>query len=108
MLSKEIKRRWLLTSALFLTSPVFAADLVGVKLPPETASVTLKSGTNVGMVRERCSECHTVDYIVTQPPQSRASWKATVDKMSATFKMPALSASDEDAILTYLSTYYGS
>lgn len=107
MLNKVINRRWLLTSTLLLSSPSYAGDLVGVTFPTETAAFALKSGTNVGLVREVCSECHTVDYIISQPAQSRASWKATVDKMSKVFKMPILSVTDEDAVLTYLATYYG-
>lgn len=108
MLKTFINGRWVFASILLISAPLYAEDLVGVKLPTETASFALKSGANVGLVREVCSECHTVDYIITQPPQSRASWKATVNKMSAVFKMPILSVTDEDAILTYLSTYYGS
>lgn len=65
------------------------------------------SGTSAGLVREYCSECHSVDYIITQPPQTRLGWTGTVDKMSNVFGMPALSSSDEDKLLTYLETNYG-
>lgn len=76
-------------------------------LPPETASYTFKPGLNVEMVREACLECHSADYVTSQPPQSYASWLATVNKMISTFKMDALTTSERESILLYLTTNYG-
>lgn len=76
-------------------------------LPPETASYAFKPGLNVEMVREACLECHSADYVTSQPAQSYDSWLATVNKMINVFKMDALTTGERESILLYLTTNYG-
>ena len=74
------------------------------KLPPETAK--LKPGLEAGLVTGNCILCHSVDYISTQPPMTRAQWTGTVTKMQKKFGAP-LPADKVDAIVEYLVKNYG-
>lgn len=78
-----------------------------LQLPPEAASYAFKPGLNQELVREACLECHSADYVTSQPLQTKASWGATLDKMINVFKMDPLTTADRESILLYLTTYYG-
>src|ERR1043165_2256962 len=56
------------------------------KLPAEKAQV--KPAPGAPRVIANCSLCHSADYISTQPPLSRAAWKATVEKMRLKYGAP--------------------
>lgn len=58
-----------------LTLPIMA--------PPELPDAPGKAMT-VGA----CSTCHTLRYIVDQPPLSPRQWAAEVDKMRHTYRAP--------------------
>jgi hypothetical protein len=68
---------------------------------------TLKNGTGVSTVVQVCTECHSTDYISTQPYQTRDGWQAVITKMRDKFGMDRISANDEATILDYLVTNYG-
>ncbi len=82
-------------------SVALAAD--AWKLPAETAK--LKEGPGAPLANANCALCHSAEYISTQPPLSRAAWKATVEKMRLKYGAPILT-NNVDAIADYLSTSY--
>lgn len=58
-----------------------AAAQQGYRLPPEP-EVALPKGPGAELVKAQCSACHSLDYIVNQPPNmGRAFWDAEVVKM---------------------------
>ena len=73
---------------------------------PETGP-NFKSGPYVDLVRDKCLECHTGDYVMTQPILDRAGWTKVVNKMKDRFGMRALSSSQMSHILDYLVYAYG-
>lgn len=91
---------------LAFSAPSIAAEQ-GVVLPPETASFRFRADVNAGFVAETCLECHSADYVTSQSPQTRASWKGTIDKMVNAFGMVRLSPEDEARVLDYLVKHYG-
>jgi sulfite dehydrogenase len=84
-----------------------AAEDATPRLPPETAALAFVKAPNSELVREVCLECHSADYVTTQPAQTRTSWKATLDRMRNAFGMEAIGVDEENRILDYLTSYYG-
>lgn len=79
----------------------------------ETVSITLPSltfhlapGPHVEEVEALCSTCHSLRYILMQPPLSRAVWAAEVDKMIHVFGATIPQDKVPD-IVDYLATHYG-
>jgi sulfite dehydrogenase (cytochrome) subunit B len=89
-------------AAVPFVSGVMAAD--AWKLPPETARY--KPGPGLELVIGNCTLCHSADYVSTQPPLTRAAWKATVEKMRLRYGAP-ISTNRTDAIVDYLTNAYG-
>ncbi|MBI3881018.1 MAG: cytochrome c [Verrucomicrobia bacterium] len=81
----------------------FAADEEW-KLPPETAR--LKPGPGADLVTGNCFNCHSVDYLSTQPPLTRDQWKASIIKMQQKYGAP-VATNNVDALLDYLVKNYG-
>ena len=79
----------------------FAGDRL--ELPKEEP--TLKAGAGVELARSACSACHSLDYVITQPPLNRAQWTASVEKMKARFGAP-LSTNEIPALVAYLEANY--
>jgi hypothetical protein len=46
-----------------------------------------------------------MDYVITQPPLTRAQWTANVEKMKARFGAP-LSTNEVPALVAYLEANY--
>jgi hypothetical protein len=82
-----------------------AGGVKSIKLLP--ATVNFKPGPNLALVQETCLECHSADYVVYQPRQSVAGWKAVIDKMRDSMHMDPLTPDQEAKILDYLVTSYG-
>jgi sulfite dehydrogenase (cytochrome) subunit B len=74
------------------------------KLPAETAK--LKPGPGADLVTGNCMICHSVDYISSQPPMTKAQWTGTVTKMQKKFGAP-LPADKVEPIVAYLVKSYG-
>ena len=68
---------------------------LGASLPP-----------GVELVTAQCLLCHSVDYITTQPPLSRAQWQAALTKMQQKYGAP-LPVTSTNALLDYLVGRYG-
>jgi len=78
---------------------------VGLTLPPEP-QFTLKSGAGSDAVANNCAACHSLDFILTQPPHmGEKFWDGEVTKMIKTFGAP-ISPSDQLAIVNYLKAAY--
>lgn len=89
--------------ALIGPAPLLAAP-VSYALPEDTA--TLRPGPNVEVAEANCQTCHSVDYILTQPPQKGHDfWAATVKKMIEVYKAPVEEA-DAAQIVEYLEKTY--
>ena len=89
-----------LAAASFLTA--VAAD--AWKLPPE--KVDLKPGKGREVVIGQCSLCHSVDYLTTQPPLTKAGWTASVDKMRSKYGAP-VPTNAVPLLVEYLVGQYG-
>ena len=68
-----------LVSLMSLTAPA-NADPMTFQLPEETA--VFKPGPSVETATARCRNCHSVDYISTQPPnRGKAFWETEVRRI---------------------------
>ncbi|MDO6706953.1 c-type cytochrome [Photobacterium sp. 1_MG-2023] len=75
-----------------------------VKSPGEDI---LAPGENMTLVATACSACHSL-HLVTQQALSQERWDELLVWMVEEQGMAEPEPSDREAILTYLSTYYGS
>ncbi|MDN0083788.1 c-type cytochrome [Crenobacter sp. SG2305] len=85
-----------------------AASPLEIKLPPETAAFKPSPLPGYALAQQKCSICHSADYINYQPPGlSLAQWTGEASKMQHAYGAPI---SDEEVkiIGTYLATTYGS
>jgi cytochrome c551/c552 len=93
----------LLSIAIFAAARL-CADVVKITLPPETGVFKPASGSQ--LANSQCLTCHSVDYVLMQPPLSLKTWTAEVKKMQKTFGAPI--PDDEIAPLAeYLAENYG-
>jgi sulfite dehydrogenase (cytochrome) subunit B len=91
-----------LAAALGLASAAIAAPLT-YQLPEETSELKPGPGVETAAV---CQACHSADYISTQPPgESKAFWRAEVQKMVKVYKAPIAEA-DAAVIVDYLAATY--
>jgi mono/diheme cytochrome c family protein len=73
----------------------------------EEQPVALVPGPGLATVGEKCSGCHSMDYIVMNSPFLTADgWKAEVTKMRAAYGAPIEDA-DAATIQGYLAGAYG-
>jgi hypothetical protein len=85
-----------------IASPALADPMV-YQPPPETAQLKPGPGVETATV---CKECHSADYISTQPPgKGKAFWQAEVQKMIKVYKAP-IGEDDAAAIANYLAATY--
>lgn len=93
-----------LTSALSATA--LSAKPFGYKLPDEVAK--FKPGTNLDVVQNNCTACHSADYVKTQPrgPKFKKDfWQAEVTKMVKVYGAP-IDDADAGKIADYLAENY--
>ena len=96
--------RWICAALVFLALNVSIAGVLKIELPPETAS--FKPGSGAGLANGNCLTCHSVEYVVMQPPLSQTGWTAEVKKMRD--KYGAQIPEDQIApIVDYLTQAYG-
>jgi sulfite dehydrogenase len=81
----------------------FAAGLK-IELPPETASFKTSPGSD--LANGQCLTCHSVDYVVIQPPSPRAYWESSVKKMREKYGA-AIPDEQVEALVSYLTQNYG-
>ena len=79
---------------------------VSYTLPEETAA--FKPGSNLEVVQNNCTACHSADYIRTQPHGEKFKkdfWAAEVTKMIKVYGAPIEDA-DVGKIVEYLTANY--
>ena len=81
----------------------FAAPLK-IDLPPETN--VFKPAPGVELANGQCLVCHSVEYVVTQPPSPRAFWATSVKKMREKYGA-AVAEEQVEPLLDYLTKHYG-
>lgn len=93
------------TLACFVT--VAGAAPLEIKLPPETAVLRPNALLGYQLARQKCSTCHSADYINFQPPgMSLAKWTGEASKMQHVYGAP-ISDQDVKIIGAYLAVAYG-
>jgi len=95
--------RLALAIAMVLATPSGAEPLT-YALPEETA--TLRPGPNWEAAQNNCLACHSVDYILLQPPHmGRPYWEGVVKKMIKIYRAP-IDEDEAQKIVDYLATTY--
>lgn len=78
-----------------------------IELPPETAQLKPSSLPGYSIARGKCAVCHSLDYILYQPPDmTQAQWTAEAQKMQRSYGAP-LDADEIRLVGIYLATVYG-
>ena len=67
----------------------------------------LQSAPGVALVKGHCSACHGIE-LVTSQRGNREFWQGLIRWMQAEHNLWPLPPAQENAILDYLATYYGS
>ena len=80
------------------------APALDIKLPPETGAFKQDIGAEIA--NGQCLTCHSVEYVVIQPPMQRAFWKAEVQKMQQKDGAP-IPEEQVEAVVDYLTKNYG-
>ncbi|MEG1627052.1 SorB family sulfite dehydrogenase c-type cytochrome subunit [Pseudomonas sp.] len=81
---------------------------LSITLPPETAALKPSSLPGYPLAQQKCSTCHSADYINFQPPgMTLAQWTAEASKMQHVYGAP-ISDQDVSIIGAYLAVTYGS
>ncbi|MGH8375674.1 MAG: c-type cytochrome, partial [Pseudomonas sp.] len=89
-----------------LASMAGAAPL-SITLPPETAALKPSTLPGYPLAQQKCSICHSADYINFQPPgMSLAQWTAEAGKMQHVYGAP-ISDQEVNVIGAYLAVTYG-
>jgi mono/diheme cytochrome c family protein len=103
-----MKHPILFALAAITTVGLVAAHAVPVvyKLPDETAE--FKPGSNLEVVKNNCSGCHSADFVKTQPQNVKSKkdfWQAEVTKMIKVYGAP-IDDADVPKIVDYLAATY--
>jgi cytochrome c551/c552 len=85
-----------------------SAAPLSITLPPETAAFKPSTMPGYALAQQKCSVCHSADYINFQPPgMSLAQWTAEAGKMQHVYGAP-ISDQEVSVIGAYLAATYGS
>jgi len=96
----------ILVVMLSLTGAALAQQQKSIQLPSDNPVSQLKPGTGVNVASLNCAICHSVDYIIRQPPMNAAQWNAEVQKMITAYGAP-INAADAKTIADYIFAAYG-
>lgn len=92
--------------AALLAMPVAQAETRSIKLPAETAQLAPSELPGYAIANQKCTICHSVDYIQLQPHgMSETQWRDVVAKMQQGFGAP-VDDKQGDAIAAYLADAY--
>ena len=94
------------TLAIAAGATAIQAKPLGYKTPEETTA--FKPGTNLEVVQNNCTACHSADYVKTQPrgPKFKKDfWQAEVAKMVKVYGAP-IDDADAGKIADYLAENY--
>ncbi len=81
-----------------------SAQPVKIVLPAETSSFRTAPGAEIAMAQ--CLQCHSAEYITTQPRLGSQAWKASIEKMRGKYGA-VVSPETEAVLLEYLVGTYG-
>lgn len=98
--------------ALYFFSALMAAAVhatpVEITLPTETAALRESNLPGYTLAQQKCSVCHSVDYINFQPPgMNLEQWTAEMTKMQHSYGAP-INEQEIKSIGAYLAVAYGS
>jgi hypothetical protein len=90
--------------AFLFSTPAWVQDVPAIKsttveLPAGDA--LFPGGSSADAINNNCLACHSPDMVLNQPPLSKATWEAEVNKMINTYKAP-IDKADVPAIVSYL------
>jgi sulfite dehydrogenase len=94
---------YIVTWGIFVAAAARAAAL-DIHLPPETGAFKQAAGAEIA--NGQCLTCHSVEYVIIQPPMQRAFWKAEVVKMQQKYGAQIPDAQVEP-VIDYLTKNYG-
>jgi hypothetical protein len=78
-----------------------------IELPPETARLKPSTLAGYSIAQSKCGICHSLDYILYQPPQmTQAQWAAEVQKMQHSYGAP-IDPDEIKLLAVYLTSVYG-
>ncbi|WP_150801636.1 c-type cytochrome, partial [Pseudomonas fluorescens] len=98
----------LLCAAQFCLAAMASAAPLSITLPPETAAFKPSALPGYPLAQQKCSTCHSADYISFQPPGlTLAQWTAEAGKMQHVYGAP-ISDREVSIIGAYLAVTYGS
>jgi cytochrome c551/c552 len=97
------KRPFILLATLTLGLCAIGAGLK-IELPAEKQ--VYKAIPGAGLANARCLTCHSVDYIVIQPPWGNADWKKSVIKMQQKYGAD-IPEGEFELLADYLARAYG-
>jgi sulfite dehydrogenase len=80
------------------------AIALDIHLPPESGA--FKQAPGAEFANGQCLTCHSVEYVIIQPPMQRAFWMAEVKKMQQKYGAQIPDA-QVDPIVEYLTSNYG-
>jgi cytochrome c len=80
------------------------AEIVTIKLPPETG--IYKDAPGISLVNAQCLTCHSTEYVQMQPPLSLKAWTAEVVKMQQKYGAPVPTNTIPE-IARYMAVNYG-
>lgn len=104
---KNIKIKFVVVAFLF-ASNVAIATPNSIQLPEETARIKESTLPGYLMAQQKCSICHSADYINQQPSgMNLKQWTTEVTKMQHAYGAP-ITDNDMKVIAEYLATTYGS
>lgn len=104
---KNIKIKLIVAVCLF-TSNLASATPNSIQLPEESARLKESVHPGYAIAQQKCSICHSADYINQQPPgMNLKQWTAEVTKMQHAYGAP-ITDDDIKVIAEYLATTYGS
>lgn len=83
---------------------ILRATALDIQLPAETG--TFKQDIGAEIANGQCLTCHSVEYVMIQPPMQRAFWKAEVQKMQQKYGAP-IPDDQVEAAVNYLTKNYG-
>ncbi|MNZ79727.1 Cytochrome c-551 precursor [compost metagenome] len=98
----------LLCAAQICVATLACATPLEITLPPETAVLKPSALPGYPLAQQKCSTCHSADYINFQPPgMSLTQWTGEARKMQQVYGAP-ISDQDVNIIGAYLAATYGS
>jgi cytochrome c551/c552 len=102
--TRACRRLALAALGLLLAGRPLDGSELKIELPPET--VSFKPAPGLELANAQCLTCHSVDYVLTQPPEPLAFWAAEVKKMKKVYGAQ-IPDNEVEPLADYLARNYG-